>query len=1080
MQFNRAKAVSPKKAVVSLRYLKHSSMKKISLILLCISFLINAPALLAQSKKEQEQAEFNAAMKLMNVTKLMYQGKANEAILIMVKITDSLRTSKGDNPKANEQYMTTLGLEANFYQSTGNFAKAEQVLIELLEQFKNRKEPEKKARYKDYLKQLANIYEKMGRNDETGDSDEKNERVLEELVIAQYANFKSAKSEKEEFYAFYSKTYLSGGSLPATDSVELMQKLEPYFNGKTQLAEPGSETYAFLMMIQGFRAINQAAHAREAENSPKAPIEDYIKLLKTGKFAFGQSIGGISFADKWEETRRLAALYIKTGNYVAAEALLKQAIANDDANQSIGNPMADYSLNAIITSMNYIGNQNDMKQVMESTKSMMEANSKHNGTDINYIKNKVLLAQLYHDTGRMDAYQLLTDTIASLCKKMEDVTNEPALNAVAASYTAIGRFKEAAGMYQKLADGWKSHGYKGLVPFQLITFKELAKADRLLSDDAGAEAALKQAVALYKQSSWESYPDYRDLVIDLAKLYENTGRFALAEQTCGDVLGTYFNNITDNFSFLSEREKLSWLTSQISVLDFSASLLRTNSNPSAGFVKQIYNQQLLLKGLVLTDQEKVFNAIRKNGTPQVKQLFAQWQSNKAAIAWQYTQPATGKVIRLIDSLSAVANNQEKEINQLSGALNQLSQNKQISFKQIQQKLAPGQTAIEFVRFNYYRKTWTDSVWYGAFIIRAEDPEPHFVPLFEERQLAQLLSTDIASREFVDGFYGNTTSAANAGSSNLYSLIFKPLQPFLKEVDNIAIAPAGLLNNISFKALPANGGYLIDSYKDIRLYSSIREIAEQKQANNSTISTAVLYGGIRYGTADSTIPENEKTKYTGKVWSSLNTLPEVSQIDTMFNANKISSTAIISNTATEESLKQLSGKSPGILHIATHGFSVSAPEKGKSGTLVQRGTQFTMADNPMFRNGIIMANGNKVWSGGLPAEGKDDGILTAYEIANLDLSNTSLVTLSACETALGDIKGTEGTFGLQRAFKLAGVKNMLLSLWDLPDAETVEFMKAFYTGKIVKKLPDYQALKAVQDEFRKTKPPYFWAGFILIE
>ena len=112
-------------------------------------------------------------------------------------------------------------------------------------------------------------------------------------------------------------------------------------------------------------------------------------------------------------------------------------------------------------------------------------------------------------------------------------------------------------------------------------------------------------------------------------------------------------------------------------------------------------------------------------------------------------------------------------------------------------------------------------------------------------------------------------------------------------------------------------------------------------------------------------------------------------------------------------------------------------------------------------------------------GKEDGIVTAYEISNLDLSSTELVVLSACETALGDIRGTEGVFGLQRSFKLAGVQQMILSLWQVPDKETVELMSIFYANKL-KGLATYDAFNAAQETMRKKYSPYFWAAFILVE
>jgi len=138
-----------------------------------------------------------------------------------------------------------------------------------------------------------------------------------------------------------------------------------------------------------------------------------------------------------------------------------------------------------------------------------------------------------------------------------------------------------------------------------------------------------------------------------------------------------------------------------------------------------------------------------------------------------------------------------------------------------------------------------------------------------------------------------------------------------------------------------------------------------------------------------------------------------------------------------------------------------------------------SENPLLRSGIILAGANKAWSGEKLPENTEDGIVNAYEISQLDLSSTNLVVLSACETALGDIKGTEGVFGLQRAFKMAGVKNLIVSLWQVPDKETAELMHSFYTkllhGKNIR-----TAFYAAQKEMREKYAPYSWAAFILIE
>jgi len=113
--------------------------------------------------------------------------------------------------------------------------------------------------------------------------------------------------------------------------------------------------------------------------------------------------------------------------------------------------------------------------------------------------------------------------------------------------------------------------------------------------------------------------------------------------------------------------------------------------------------------------------------------------------------------------------------------------------------------------------------------------------------------------------------------------------------------------------------------------------------------------------------------------------------------------------------------------------------------------------------------------------KEDGILTAFEVANINLENTKLVVLSACGTGLGDIDNTEGVFGLPRAFKLAGVQHVVASLWDVDDKATKDLMILFYTNLLENKMEVATALqeakKSMEEEGYKLE---HWAGFILIE
>jgi CHAT domain-containing protein len=133
----------------------------------------------------------------------------------------------------------------------------------------------------------------------------------------------------------------------------------------------------------------------------------------------------------------------------------------------------------------------------------------------------------------------------------------------------------------------------------------------------------------------------------------------------------------------------------------------------------------------------------------------------------------------------------------------------------------------------------------------------------------------------------------------------------------------------------------------------------------------------------------------------------------------------------------------------------------------------------MRSGLLFAGANNVWKGGeIPGE-LEDGVLTAYEVSGLDLFNTKLVTLSACETGLGDIQGTEGVYGLQRSFKMAGVDYLIMSLWQVPDKETQEFMELFYNNLTSGQQID-DAFRNTQRVMRQKYEPFYWAGFVLLE
>jgi CHAT domain-containing protein len=156
--------------------------------------------------------------------------------------------------------------------------------------------------------------------------------------------------------------------------------------------------------------------------------------------------------------------------------------------------------------------------------------------------------------------------------------------------------------------------------------------------------------------------------------------------------------------------------------------------------------------------------------------------------------------------------------------------------------------------------------------------------------------------------------------------------------------------------------------------------------------------------------------------------------------------------------------PRLLHIATHGFFLQDPAGQR--------TQFT-TENPLLRSGLALAGANV----GTALE--DDGILTAMEASSLKLWGTKLVTLSACDTGVGEIRNGEGVYGLRRAFVIAGAETLVMTLWPVSDAITREPMEAYYAG-LRAGFGRGDALRQAKLAMLKQKDrqhPFYWASFI---
>ncbi len=549
------------------------------------------------------------------------------------------------------------------------------------------------------------------------------------------------------------------------------------------------------------------------------------------------------------------------------------------------------------------------------------------------------------------------------------------------------------------------------------------------------------------------------------------------------------SDVMRKFTFLSNRERESyWSYNNINI-----DLLNTIfANANTGkYIGTIYNNCLFTKGLLLKTSKYIKREISLSGDDYSKKLisimnFLEKEINKGNYSAK-------QIEQIKDSL----NNIDKLLTKNNASYQSFKKELLPDWTRIKKSLDKNEAAIEFVQIPIIEH---DSIpesfiykYYGM-IIKKNSSFPILVPLCTDLELQDILvnRNHLRTNRYISNLYtvGNSTSTFG---DKLYNNVWAPLEKELKGIKIIYYSPIGQLNSISFNALMNNSICLSDRF-NLHLLSSTAEIVQLKRKTHSKIENAIIYGGIAYDLSDAQmIAEAKNYETTNKHvvqpieedrnrsgWNYLpGTVEEVKSINATLDSVGYSSVLYLGAHANEESFKSLSGKSPHLLHIATHGFFLNDPKQIAVNPFLQEIKRHGDI-NYLLRSGLLFAGANKKWVHGNNVEGIEDGVLTAEEISNLDLSSTEVVSLSACETGLGEIVSSEGVFGLQRAFKLSGVKTLIMSLWKVPDNATSKLMISFYKNWS-SGMEIHQAFQSAQKKIKEKYPsPYYWAGFVMLD
>jgi len=612
-----------------------------------------------------------------------------------------------------------------------------------------------------------------------------------------------------------------------------------------------------------------------------------------------------------------------------------------------------------------------------------------------------------------------------------------------------------------------------------------------------AESSLFEALRIYEKTVGMQHVFYEMCLNDLIVLYLKTGQKDKAELMIikAKLLLTEF--LKRAIYHLSEQELAEYVLSKKKYIHRDNSYLvkfRLQWSPVSGIN---FDNILFLKELLLTFSNRVKNLSTADST--ISKKLATFYTYNHLLSQEYSKPITER--KNVTELEETANTLEKELIRNVAGLGEAL--RQVSWQEVQAALKPGEAALEFIHFNYYDPEPTDSVMYAALLLKPGMDQPLFILLFEEKQLKALLPAvdGKINNDQVNELYGvSSTDGKNA----LYHLLWSLLETQLTDTRTVYYSPSGLLHRLNLAALPADPQAVLSDRHNMVVLGSTRQLAIGNTGDTGNqAATALVYGGIQFD-MDSTAYQPRNLNDTGAprglsftqtdstlrgdTWNYLKwSEKEVDNVRTALSQAGVDARIIKGWQATEESFKQIghpeSSGSPRILHISTHGYFFPDPQTVDDRRWTVDGTEpvFKLSDHPMIRSGLILAGANHAWKTGRPLGNREDGILTAYEISQMDLRNTELVVLSACETGLGHIEGNEGVYGLQRAFKIAGAKTIVMSLWQVPDLQTQELMTVFYQKLLLGKMPVRQALQAAQKEMRdEGYEPFYWAGFVVVE
>ena len=845
----------------------------------------------------------------------------------------------------------------------------------------------------------------------------------------------------------------------------------------------GINTLNYSNSLYNFALLYSAiGNYRQAENMFKESLNIIKTIIGENNSSYATGLNG------------LANLYADIGMFTEAEVLYKKQI--EIIKNDLGENHPNYAtglanLGALFYQMGRY------EQAEKIYLSVLEFDRKHFGEEhIESAGTLNYMGVLYRDMMRLEKSEECFIKSLEIHKAQLSVTHPEYIKTMIGlgdTYLRAGKIKEGISLYNQSMPYFETADGKASVMY-LTFINNLAVLYKATGNFKNAEKWYKEAMKLQLAQWGETSSAYVRTVANLGELYFGMNQFDKAEPLLKKVLSHYLQDIKNSFPSMSEREKSQFYKTVSFHFDLFNSFAVAKGNKNMALSGDMYNHQLVTKGMLITASLQLKSQIMKSRDAVLIDLYKSWIQKKEQIARAKKLTTAEQIKRNIniEILENESNELERTLSVKSEKFSNTASRSLHTWQQVQAKLKKDEAAIEIIRFRKYSSrltVFTDTVFYAALVITPETKNPIIVLLENGNDLEKKYL------KFHKNVIQQQRNNVNIEDKNSYQQFWQKIGEVLGNTKKVFLSVDGVYHQISLNTLinPATGKYLMDEI-DIEMVTNTSDLLKTKSKNTKAKQTASLIGFPNYNMSQS--ERHSEIRKSGipveaaedintvnvRYIESLNTIKElpgtkveVEGISKMLSDKKWDVKTLINNLALEESVKRQQG--PTLFHIATHGFFEPDVE-------MEADNKNLKYENALFRSGLLLAGSaetlyKKANAMEVGKEITEDGVLTAYEAMNIDLQNTELVVLSACETGLGEVSNGEGVYGLQRAFKVAGADAIIFSLWKVDDTATQKLMNVFYQNWLTlgnKREAFNKAQRAVRDEY---KLPYFWGAFVLI-